>query len=156
VGHVDAALVSPEGVHKIIATGCCRVLADLSELPLDYARFGVTVLTSLIRTQRDTVRRMLMAYIEGTYIFKTRSTAVYPVMEESGIKDLTVQKELYDRVAKSLREYPIPESNGVQSALDSLTHPNAKTAKPASLMDTTILEEIKKSGFIDKLYGRTG
>src|SRR5436190_4900418 len=26
VGHVDAALVSPEGVHKIIATGCCRVL----------------------------------------------------------------------------------------------------------------------------------
>src|SRR5213080_307706 len=90
VGHVDAALVSPEGVHKIIATGCCRVLADLSELPLDYARFGVTVLTSLIRTQRDTVRRMLMAYIEGTYIFKTRSTAVYSVMEESGIKDLTV------------------------------------------------------------------
>src|SRR5207237_10853826 len=73
VGHVDAALVSPEGLHKIMATACCRVLADLSELPLDYARFGVTVLTSLIRTQRDTVRRMLMAYIEGTYIFKTRS-----------------------------------------------------------------------------------
>ena len=39
-GHVDAALVSPESVHKILATGCCRVFADLSELPLDYARFG--------------------------------------------------------------------------------------------------------------------
>jgi NitT/TauT family transport system substrate-binding protein len=156
VGHVDAALVSPEGVHKIIATGCCRVLADLSELPLDYARFGVTVLTSLIRNQRDTMRRMLMAYIEGIYIFKTRPAAAYAVMEESGIKDPVVQKDLYDRVSKSLREYPIPEPNGVQSALDSLTHPNAKTTKPASLMDTSIIEEIKKSGFIDKLYGRAG
>src|SRR5437016_5627677 len=156
MGHVDAALVSPEGLHKILATGCCRVLADLSELPLDYARFGVTVLASLIRTQRDTVRRMLMAYIEGIYIFKTRPTAVYAVMEESGIKDPTVQKELYDRVSKSLREYPVPEPNGVQSALDSLTHPNARITKPATLMDTSIMEEIKKSGFIDKLYGRAG
>ncbi len=155
VGHVDAALVSPEGVHRIIATGCCRVLADLSELPLDYARFGVTVLTSLIRTQRDAMRRMLMAYIEGIYIFKTRPAAAYAVMEESGIKDPAVQKDLYDRVSKSLREYPIPEPNGVQNALDSLTHPNAKTTKPASLMDTSIIEEIKKSGFIDKLYGRS-
>jgi len=155
VGHVDAALVSPEGVHRIIATGCCRVLADLSELPLDYARFGVTVLTSLIRNQRDAMRRMLVAYIEGIYIFKTRPAAAYAVMEESGIKDPAVQKDLYDRVSKSLREYPIPEPNGVQNALDSLTHPNAKTTKPASLMDTSIIEEIKKSGFIDKLYGRS-
>jgi ABC-type nitrate/sulfonate/bicarbonate transport system substrate-binding protein len=154
VGHVDAALVSPEGVHKIIATGCCRVLADLSELPLDYARFGVTVLTSLIRNQRDTVRRMLLAYIEGIHTYKTRPAAAYAVMEESGIKDPAVQKELYDRVAKSLREYPVPEPKGVQSALDSLTHPNARTTKPANLMDTSIMEEIKKSGFIDKLYGR--
>jgi ABC-type nitrate/sulfonate/bicarbonate transport system substrate-binding protein len=156
VGHVDAALVSPEGVHKFIATGCCGVLADLSELPLDYARFGVTILTSLIRAQRDTVRRVLMAYIEGIYIFKTRPAAVYAVMEESGIKDRAVQKDLYDRVSKSFREYPVPEPNGVQAAIDSLTHPSAKTTKPATLMDTSIIEEIKKSGFIDKLYGRAG
>src|SRR5215467_13563102 len=93
VGQVDAALVSPEGIHKIIATGCCRVLADLSELPLDYARFGVTVLTSLIRNQREAVKRMLMAYVEGIYIFKTRPAAVYPIMEENGIKDPAVQKD---------------------------------------------------------------
>jgi ABC-type nitrate/sulfonate/bicarbonate transport system substrate-binding protein len=26
-GHVDGALVSPEGIHKILASGCCRALA---------------------------------------------------------------------------------------------------------------------------------
>jgi ABC-type nitrate/sulfonate/bicarbonate transport system substrate-binding protein len=154
-GHVDAALVSPDSLHKILASGCCRALADLSELPLDYARFGVTVPTSLIRTQRDTLRRMLMGYIEGIYIFKTRPKVVYAVFEEEGIKDAAAAKDLYNRLSGSLREYPIPDPGGIQSALDSITHPNARTTKPASLMDTSIIEEIKKSGFIDKLYGRS-
>ena len=154
-GHVDAALVSPDSLHKILASGCCRALADLSELPLDYARFGVTVPTSLIRTQRDTVRRLLMAYIEGIYIFKTRPKAAFAVFEEEGIKDPAAAKDLYNRLSGSLREYPIPDASGIQGALDSLTHPNARNVKPASLMDITIIEEIKKSGFIDKLYGRS-
>lgn len=154
VGHIDAALISPDALHKILATGCCRVLADLSELPMDYARFGVVVPTSLIKTQRDTVRRMLMGYVEGIYVFKTRPKAVYAVFEEEGIKDPAVQKDLYERISKSLREYPVPEPNGIQGALDSLAHPNARSAKPASLMDSSILDEIKKSGFVDKPYGR--
>ena len=153
-GHVDGALVSPDSLHKILASGCCRALADLSELPLDYARFGVTVPTSLIKTQRDTLRRMLMAYIEGIYVFKTRPALVYSVFTEEGIKDPAVAQDLYNRLSFSLREYPIPEPNGIQSALDSLGHSNARNVKPAAVMDTSIVEEIKKTGFIDKLYGR--
>jgi hypothetical protein len=53
-------------------------------------------------------------------------------------------------------EYPVPEPNCIQNVLDSLTHPNARTVKPAAVMDSSIMEEIKKSGFIDKLYGRAG
>jgi len=155
-GHVDAALISPDSLHKILATGCCRILQDLSELPMDYARFGGATPTSLIRTQRDTLRRYLQAVIEGIYLFlfKTRPRLVYSVFEEEGIKEPAVQKDLHERLAKSLREYPVPDANGIQGALDSLAHPNARTVKPASLMDASIVEEIRKSGFIDKLYGR--
>jgi ABC-type nitrate/sulfonate/bicarbonate transport system substrate-binding protein len=153
-GHVDAALISPDSIAKILATGCCRVLVDLSELPLDYARFGGTVPTSMFKTQRETLRGYLQATIEGIYFFKTRPKLVYSIFEEEGIKEPAVQKDLHERLAKSLREYPIPEANGIQGALDSLTHPNSRTTKPVSLMDTSIIEEIKKSGFIDKLYGR--
>ena len=112
-----------------VAAACWQTFPSCRSIML--ASAGVTVLTSLVRTQRDTVRRMLMAYIEGIHIYKTRPAAGYAVMEESGIKDPGVQKELYDRVAKSLREYPVPEPNGVQSALDSLTHP--KTQEPPNL-----------------------
>jgi NitT/TauT family transport system substrate-binding protein len=153
-GHVDGALVSPDGLHKVLAGGCCRVLMDLSELPLDFARFGVTIPASVIRNQRDMVRRLVTAYIEGIYLFKTRPNLVYSVLEEEGIKDPVVAKDIYHRLSFSLREYPIPELAGIQSALETLGHPNARNVKPANLMDTSIIEEIKKSGFIDKLYGR--
>ncbi|HEY7319138.1 MAG TPA: ABC transporter substrate-binding protein [Candidatus Binatia bacterium] len=153
-GHVDAALISPDNIAKILASGCCRVLIDLSELPLDYARFGGTVPVSMIKTQRETLRRYLQATIEGIYLFKTQPKLVYSIFEEEGIKEPAVQEDLYHRLAKSVREYPVPEANGIQGALDSLTNPKARTAKPASLMDASIIEEIRNSGFIDKLYGR--
>jgi ABC-type nitrate/sulfonate/bicarbonate transport system substrate-binding protein len=154
-GHVDGALVSPESVYKMIASGCCRVLADLADLPGDYARYGYAFPVSFIKTQRETLRRLLMAYIEGIYVFRTRPTAVYSALAEEDIKDPAVQKDVYERSLKSVREFPIPEPNGIQSVLDSLPHPNARNVKPASVMDPSIMEEIKKSGFIDKLYGRT-
>ena len=153
-GHVDGALVSPESVHKILVSGCCRILADLADLPMDYARYGYAFPASLIKTQRDTLRRLLMAYLEGIYIFRTRPTAVYSALAEEDIRDPAVQKDVYDRALKSVREFPVPEPNGIQSVLDSLPHPNARNIKPASVMDTSILDEIKKSGFLDKLYGR--
>ena len=153
-GRIDAALISPDNLHNVLASGCCRVLADLSELPFDYARFGGTVPASMIKAQRDTVRRYLQAIIEGIYVFKTRPQVVYSVFAEAGTKDPSVAKDLHKRLANSLREYPIPEPVGIQNALDSISHPNARNVKPADVMDTTVLEEIKKSGFIDKLYGR--
>jgi ABC-type nitrate/sulfonate/bicarbonate transport system substrate-binding protein len=155
-GHVDGALVSPESVHKLVASGCCRILADLADLPMDYARYGYAFPASYIKTQREILRRLLMAYLEGIYIFRTRPKAVYWALEEEDIKDPAVQKDVYERALKSVREFPVPEPNGIQSVLDSLPHPNAHNVKPASVMDTSILEEIKKSGFIDKLYGRAG
>jgi len=155
-GHVDGALVSPEAVYKMIASGCCRVLADLADLPMDYARYGYAFPVSYIKTQRETLRRLLMAYIEAIYVFRTRPAAVYAALAEMDIKEPLVQKDVYERALKSVREFPLPEPNGIQSVLDSLPHPNARNVKPASVIDTSVLEEIKKSGFFDKLYGRSG
>lgn len=154
VGHVDAGLVDPEHLNVALATGCCRVLADLSELPMDYARFGVAVPTSMIKTQRETVRNLLKGYIEGIAIFKTRPETVLPILKEAGIRDPRLAKTVYEKIAGSLREYPVPEPRGMQAALNSLTSPKARGAKAESFMDTSLIEEIKKSGFIDRLYGR--
>lgn len=154
-GQVDAGLMSLTVLDKLIASGCCRVLADLTELPLDYAQFGVAVPTAMLKSQRGTLRLLLEAFVEGIYVIKSRPDVVLKILREEGIEDPRVGKTVHERLAKNLREYPVPESKGMQTAIDSLGLPKARGVQAKDFMDTTLLEEIKKSGYIDRLYGKS-
>jgi len=154
-GHIDAAIVSSTQVQKVVASGCCRVLADLAELPLDYANYGVVVAGSLLTTQRPSIRRFLEALTEGIYVFKTKPEIAKAVLRQS-IDDPAVVASVYERLVKSMSEYPFPEVKGIQTALDSLLTPKARGQRAEDFMDTSLMEEIKKSGFIDRLYGGKG
>ena len=58
------------------------------------------------------------------------------------------------RVAASLRERPVPEPKGVQAVLDSVKTPKSKITLAKDVMDTSLIDEIDKSGYIAKLYGK--
>ena len=107
-GHMDGALVSSTGVGKILATGCCRVLADLAELPLEFANYGVVVSGALLKNQRDNVKRFLQAIVEGIHTFKTKPDAARAILRDSN-SDADVDP-LYARLTKSFRDFPSPES----------------------------------------------
>jgi hypothetical protein len=94
------------------------------------------------------------AIVEGIYIYRTRPQVVLEVYKEQGLKDPNAARQTYEKILKSLREYPVPELKGLQAVLDSLPNPKAKGAKATDFFDSSILEEIKASGYIDKLYGR--
>src|SRR5690349_12816356 len=153
-GQVDAALVSPDSLHKILASNCCRVFADLSEIPFDYARFGIVVPTAFVKNQRDTARKFLEAYVEGIHVFKTRPEVALEALKEDGLTDPQVAKWVYDRIAKGLREVPTPEPKGIQAAIDSIGTPKARSALAKDFIDSSLLDEIQKSGYIAKLYGK--
>ncbi|HEX9445265.1 MAG TPA: ABC transporter substrate-binding protein [Candidatus Binatia bacterium] len=154
-GQVDAALVSPDSLHRVLATGCCRMFADLSEIPLDYARFGIVLPTALVKNQRDAARKLLESYVEGIYVFKTRPELALEILQkEDGIADPQTAKWIYDRIFKSLREVPTPEPKGIQAALDSIGTPKAKSALARDYIDASLLDEIQKSGYISRLYGK--
>lgn len=151
-GYMDSALVSSTGVAKIVATGCCRVLADLAELPLEFANYGVVASGDLLKNQRDNVRRFLEAIIEGIYTFKSKPDMARAILrEDNGKADVDA---LYARLTKSFRDFPVPEVHGIQNVIDSLPTPKARGAKAEDFMDTTVIDEIRKSGFMDKLQGK--
>jgi NitT/TauT family transport system substrate-binding protein len=152
-GQVDAALVSSTGVAKIVATGCCRVLADLSELPLDFANYGVVVSGALIKNQRDNIKRFLMALVEGIHAFKTKPDIAFAVLRESS-GEADVVGPLYERLSKSFRDFPTPELRGIQNVLDSLPSPKARGARAEDYIDATLMDEIRKSGFVERLQGK--
>jgi len=154
-GHMDAALVSSTGVAKIVATGCCRVLADLTELPLEFANYGVVVSGALLKSQRETVKRFLQALIEGIHTFKTKPEIARAVLRESN-SEADVVGPLYERLVKSFRDFPTPEPRGIQNVIDALPTPKAKNAKAEDFIDATLMDELRKSGFIERLSGSKG
>ena len=154
-GHLDGGILGLESQQQILALGCCKVLASLLELPMDYARFGIVVPVSVLKTRRDVLQKFLEGLVEGIHAFKTRPELAMAVLGET-IRDQKVAKLSYRSWADSLREYPSPDPVGMQAALDSLVAITSKARGTAAkdFMDSTLLEEIKSTGYIDRLYNR--
>ena len=53
-----------------------------------------------------------------------------------------------------MRERPFPEIKGVQAVLDSVKTPKSKVTQAKDVADASLVEEIDKSGYIAKLYGK--
>lgn len=122
---------------------------------MDFANYGVVVSGTLLKNQRDNVKRFLQALIEGIHAFKTRPEIARAVLRESN-SEADVVGPLYDRLTKSFRDFPTPEPRGIQNVIDALPTPKAKSARAEEFMDTTLMEEIRKSGFVEKLSGAKG
>jgi hypothetical protein len=97
----------------------------------------------------------LEALIEGIYVVKTRPDIVLEALKQEGVQDPRTARAVSERLAKNLREYPLPEPRGVQTAIDSLPVPKARGAQFKDFVDTSLLEEIKASGYIDRLYRKS-
>lgn len=150
-GQIDGTLIGTYDVPKVLEVGCCKVLVDLLDLPLEYARFGQVVPINLLRTQRHSLLKFVEGLIEGIYVFKTNRDLAFSVLKQSGI---TSPQYGYERVAAALRERPYPEPIGVQAVLDSVKTPKSKLKLAKDVIDASLVEEIDKSGYISKLYGK--
>ena len=121
---------------------------------MEFANYGVVVSGALLKNQRESVRRfLLLALTEGIQVYKTKPDLARGVLRESN-SDAEIIGPLYERLSKSFRDYPAPEPRGIQTVLDSLLTPKVRGARGEDFTDASLMEEIKKSGFIDRLYGR--
>jgi len=150
-GQLHGTLLGTYDVPIITESGCCRVMVDMLELPIDYARFGQVVPTQFLRSKRELLTKFAEGLIEGIYVFKTNKELAMSVLRAEGIKG---PEYSYPRVAAAMRQRPIPEATGVQAVLDSVKSPKSKLTLAKEVIDGSLIEEIDKSGYIAKLYGK--
>jgi len=150
-GQIHGTLIGTYDVPIITESGCCRVLVDMLEMPIDYARFGQVIPTALLKTRRDVMFKFAEGLVEGIYVFKTNRDLALSVLKAEGVKG---PEYSYPRVAAAMSSRPIPEVKGVQAVLDSVRTPKSKVTSASDVIDGTLVEEIDKSGYIAKLYGK--
>jgi NitT/TauT family transport system substrate-binding protein len=152
-GQVDGGLINPTDVARVTASGCCVQLADLGDLDIPYARFGVTAMSSLLKSRPDSARKLMEAFIDGINYYKSHRDEAVGALLARGVEPKSA-REVYQKVADSYRSRPDPDISGIKGVLDSLPEEKAKRTSPESLIDNGPWQSVAKSGLVERLYGR--
>jgi len=148
-GAIDAGIVSPPTNIMAIKAGF-RELAYLPKLGISFQHTTLSTTRRYISRNREMTIRILKSYIAGIRRIKSdRPFSLKVLSKYFRTTDREVLDYTYDSAVHLFQEMPYPTLQGIQSTLDFLGEkdPKARQAKPADFVDTTLLEDIQKSGF---------
>ncbi|HEY7319230.1 MAG TPA: ABC transporter substrate-binding protein [Candidatus Binatia bacterium] len=158
---VIAGFPSPPGNVNLIPGGLPhRILADMADLPKPYPLPFICAVTtkSFLAKKRETVKKTVMALIEATHFFKSNKEATQKIVAKylRGANQAYLDAS-YASTAKILERVPYTTREGMKIQLDDALKqsPGAKVTID-NLIDDSIVREIEKEGFIDKVYGKGG
>jgi ABC-type nitrate/sulfonate/bicarbonate transport system substrate-binding protein len=151
-GKVHAAAITPPATLQARKVKL-KELVDLSKLDVEYHVNGVVTTRRYLRSNEDTVRRYLKAYIEGAVRgMKDKAFAMKTMGRYFRTDDREILEETYEMIIKTGFSVP-PYPAGIASLLQELEKPfpKAKGAKPEDFADSRLVHELDQSGFIKSL-----
>jgi NitT/TauT family transport system substrate-binding protein len=131
------------------------ILVDLTRSNIDFVVGGVVMTERFIRDQEKTAFTFLRAYVEGLHYFKTHpeesSRVAATMLRTTDLDALRQSWKVYERITPPK---PYPSLKGLEPVirLVAARNPAALNAKPEQFIDSRFIEQIDKSGFIDRLY----
>ena len=156
-GRVAATILSPPGTLFARKAGM-NFMVDLTDLKLEYQGSTIATRRSLVQKNPALATRALRAIVKGVHLFKTRKEDTVRILGKFlGTSDREALEESWEYAAK-MPAKPYAVESAVQAVLDHLAEgqPKFSQYRPADFIDAGVLNEIDKSGYIDKLYGAHG
>jgi ABC-type nitrate/sulfonate/bicarbonate transport system substrate-binding protein len=154
-GKVHAAAITPPATLQPKKVKL-KELFDLSKLDIEYHVNGVVTTRRYLKSNEDTVRRFLMAYIEGAVRGqKDKAFAMKTMGRYFRTDDQELLDETYEMIIRNGFTVP-PYPAGIANVLQDLEKqfPKAKGAKPEDFADGRLVRELDQNGFIKSLSGR--
>ncbi len=157
-GVVQAGIFAPPITRVAKEQGFYSMLDMINE-KFEYAGSAFAASGAFLREKPDIAARFMRAYVAGIHYGKThkeesmRITARYMKLDFN--KERASLEETYNIFIQDVvQRKPYPSLEGIQRVLDQIAEsdPKAKTAKPEQFVDTRLLSELDRSGFIDSLY----
>ena len=134
-----------------------KVIIDMAKLNVPF-QFNCSVTTrKKIRENPDEVRRVVLSMAESIHYFKTHKDDSIKVMQKytRGLSR-DILEAAYGANSELLVEDTYPTLDGLKNTLDvqALTDPRAAKFKAEDMVELRFVNEMRKTGFVDKLYGR--
>jgi ABC-type nitrate/sulfonate/bicarbonate transport system substrate-binding protein len=132
-----------------------RNLYNVSELKIPFWWNGILSRESIVKTKRPLMLKLARAMVEAIHIIKTEKEYTKALFKKNlGVADPEGLERAYHDYSNIFPEVPYPTADGVKTMLDDMAAkiPKAASADPKAFVDTSLIQEIEKSGFIKQLY----
>jgi NitT/TauT family transport system substrate-binding protein len=153
-GSIDASVFNPPLYQRAVEAGM-RVLANIEDMNFPVQGSALVTTERFIKKNPDVGRAAVKSIIEAIHLMKTNpEVAKRAIRKYMRFKDQRDTDEAYQIIRDVVPRKPYPTVEGMKAVLDELSAkvPAAKTAQPRDFMDTQFIEELDRSGFIDRLY----
>ena len=151
-----AGFPSPPGIIHLTQGIPFRILISTADFQqrFDFPYICATTTKSYLSRQRETVKKVVMAHIEATQFFKTHKEETKKIIAKySRIPNEAYLEAAYTATAKLYERVPLVTRPGVETQIKEATgrKPGAKL-RFEDMVDESIVRELEKNGFIDKVY----
>jgi NitT/TauT family transport system substrate-binding protein len=153
-GTIDASVFNPP-LHKRAAEAGMRVLANIEDMGFSVQASALVTTDRFTKKNYDLTRRAVRSIIDSIHLIKTNPEITKrSIRKYLRFKDERDTEEAYQIMRDTLARKPYPTVEGVKTVLEELSPklPAAKTAQPRDFMDTRFIDELDRSGYIDRLY----
>jgi len=156
-GATEASLFTEPFATMAIKKHRMNLLLDMADAGMPYPQSCLMIKRSYLDANRDKATNVVKALIEGMFLAKRDRALTIQVIKKYIRADDEVYGIGYDYFLGKHAEglLSMPDRRGVELVIGQLarTNPKAKGQTPETLrvFEPGLLDEIKKSGFIDKL-----
>jgi NitT/TauT family transport system substrate-binding protein len=151
-GSIDATVVD-EAFGGEAARQGFPVIADVRDLQFPFV--SVVTTGAYIRDNENAVRSFMRAFVEATHYFKTKPEESKQILRKWMKADSEqLIEDTWDSYAhRYLSTKPYPTLQGTQAMLEFAAQTSTKVlvANPLDYFNTKYVEELDKSGFVDRL-----
>jgi ABC-type nitrate/sulfonate/bicarbonate transport system substrate-binding protein len=115
---------------------------------------GLNTTQPLLEKNRDMFVRFIKGYLEGVhYMIRNKDDSLKVFAKYLQNSDPAVNAYLYDDITSRIEKDLRPSSEAIRYMLDLivLDHPQAQRVTDKDYWDLTILDEIRRSGFVAQL-----
>lgn len=154
-GAVQGAMLNAEFAIMARRDGY-RDLVDVATLGLTFPGSGLNTSRTFIKHRRDTMLRVLRAYVDAVHFGITQKKFTVGVfgkyLKSQDLPFLEAVQEMY--LGKYIPKIPYPSVESMKRALDDIAErdPRAKSARAEQFIDASLMQELDKEGFIKQLW----
>lgn len=147
---IDATVQSYPEIYQARKLGM-NVLADIGDFGY-YTNTSNIVTRAYLQQNREAIKGFIKGQIEGMHYVKTNREGSLKILRKHlQITDAEAVEGTYEFFAKRLPRSPRTELEGIKNILASI---NAGQRNPSEFVDMSLIDEIEKEGFVQKLYGQ--